>query len=453
MFGQILTIARNTFIESVRQPIFFVLILACGVGQIANTLLSAYSMGFTEDTEVFGDDKMLLDMGLATVMVCATLLAAFVATSVLSREIENRTALTVISKPVGRPLFVLGKYLGVAAAILVASTIMIAFLMFAIRHRVMSMARDSVDGPVVLFATLAVLAPIVLAVWGNYFYNWVFTSTAVMLMLPATVAAYLFTLTISKDWAFQPIGTDFKPQIMLAASCALMSIMVLTAVAVAASTRLGQVMTIVVCAGLFVLGLLSNHLLGRHAFDNQQIGVVLEVSPAVEGGQLPESLDRSGRAVVVRLTTPPRVDLKPGTPVYYGPEPNGIALAVPRQGAFTGDAMRERDVFGVEQGPGLVVRSSTDDIQFEFVNVNNLGVKRLPREGDYLFARPTEVQWPARVLWAVVPNLQSLWLVDAVTQGHPIPGRYVGLAGGYALVQIVGALCIAVMLFQKRDMG
>ena len=50
--------------------------LGSGSSEKTGVLLSAYSMGYTEETEVFGDDKLLLDMGLATVMVCATLLAA-----------------------------------------------------------------------------------------------------------------------------------------------------------------------------------------------------------------------------------------------------------------------------------------------------------------------------------------------------------------------------------------
>ena len=51
-------------------------------------------------------------------------LAAFVATNVLTREIDNRTVLTVVSKPVSRPIFVLGKFLGVAGA----QTIVMVFL-------------------------------------------------------------------------------------------------------------------------------------------------------------------------------------------------------------------------------------------------------------------------------------------------------------------------------------
>lgn len=452
MIGQLLSIARNTFVESIRQPVFFILVLASGLMQIANLLLSAYSMGYTEETEVYGDDKLLLDMGLATVMVCGTLLAAFVSTSVLSREIENKTALTVISKPVGRPLFIAGKYLGVSGAILSAMSVMLVFFLMVIRHEVMSTARDSVDQPVLLFGMLSVMLPIALAIWGNYFYNWVFTSAAVYMMIPATILAYVAVLGIDKEWHFQSLATDFKPQIMLASGCVVLCVMVLSAIAIAASTRLGQVMTIVVCAGALVLGLLSNHLLGGIAIQNKQIAVAEEVSFPEENDS---TMRRAGDEVVVKFTTQPRVDLTPGMSLYYGPDPSGVSIAVPAHDAFTGDLSRESDIYEPEGGPALVVveREPDSDLAYRLVNIGGLAVKRAPRAGDSFFAQPTVSNVPARVAWSVIPNIQSFWLVDAITQGNPIPGRYVAMVAGYSGAQIVTMLSIAVLLFQRRDVG
>lgn len=449
MFGQILAIAKNTFIESLRQPVMFVLVVAGGILQIFNTLLSAYSMGFTEETEVSGDDKMLLDMGLATVLVCSTLLAAFLATSVISREIENKTALTVVSKPVGRPLFVIGKYLGVGTAILWATVTMLIFFLFAIRHEVMSTARDHIDGPVVLFSTLAVLGSIGIAIWGNYFYGWVFSSTAVGFMLPFTVLAYLATLFIGKEWAPQAIGTDIKPQIMIAAACVLMAILVLTAVAVACSTRLGQVMTIVVCAGVFLLGLLSNHLIGRYAFDNRFISSIREVEIPREQ----PSLNEAGQSVVIVLQSPPTVQVNIGDSLYFSADPNGIEQPVPLHAKWEGDPTSSRAVSGADGQRALVVQKFEPPARYTLVNVGGLDVKRFPKENDYLFLRPTQSNWTARAAWSVAPNLQFFWLSDAITQGNKIPARYVGLVGGYTAVQVLGLLALGVMLFQTRDLG
>ena len=450
MIGQTLTIARNTFVESIRQPIFFILVVASGLMQVFNTMLSAYSMGYTEDMEVYGDNKLLLDVGLATVMVCATLLAAFVATSVLSREIENKTALTVISKPIGRPLFVIGKYIGVSGAILLAVSIMLLFLLFAIRHGVMSTARDTVNGPVLVFAGLSVLAAVGLAIWTNYFYGWVFSSTAVVVMLPLLVAGYLGVLLLDRDWKVVPIGQEFKPEILKASGCVVLSMLVLTAVAIAASTRLKQVMTIVLCAGVFLAGLLSNYLLGRYAFVNQQIAVVANVQ-----WQEPRpTLRVAGDEVTVTLDREPTEDLSVGDSFYYGPNPNGVLLAVPTHGTFTGNAADGNAVRNRESTPSLVVEKIGDDGKtITIVNVNRLPVERLPEKGDYIFKRPTRHNWVAVAAWSVVPNLQFFWLVDAITQGHGIPWRYLGLLAMYSVVQVVGLMSFAVLLFQRREVG
>ena len=80
---QLVTIARNTFTESIRQPIFAVVLLVAGLALSLNPSLSAYTL---ED-----DNKLLIDMGLSTLFLAGLALTAFTATSVLSNEIQQRT--------------------------------------------------------------------------------------------------------------------------------------------------------------------------------------------------------------------------------------------------------------------------------------------------------------------------------------------------------------------------
>lgn len=94
-----------------------------------------------------------------------------------------------------------------------------------------------------------------------------------------------------------------------------------------------------------------------------------------------------------------------------------------------------------------------EEREMVLINAGGLNVARMPREGDFLFAQPTEHSVPALAAWSIVPNLQSYWLVDAITQGHSIPARYIGLVVLYTALQITGLLSLAVMLFQTRDVG
>ena len=89
----------------------------------------------------------------------------------------------------------------------------------------------------------------------------------------------------------------------------------------------------------------------------------------------------------------------------------------------------------------------------DVVNIAGIGLRRRPEANDAVFLRPTEVHPAAWGAWSIVPNLQFFWLVDAVTQTHDIPPRYVGLVSLYSLVQITGLLSLAVILFQRREVG
>ena len=55
--------------------------------------------------------------------------------------------------------------------------------------------------------------------------------------------------------------------------------------------------------------------------------------------------------------------------------------------------------------------------------------------------------------YAIVPNFQVLWLSDAITQEHLIPGSYMLKSSLYGLVYIVIAISAAVILFQRREVG
>jgi ABC-2 type transport system permease protein len=446
---QILTIARNTFVESIRQPIVFVLVALCGVLILFSTWSTGFAMGYTDSSEVSGDDKLLLDVGLATVLVCGMLLAAFIATAVISREIENKTVLTVVSKPVTRPALIVGKYLGVAGAIVLALVPMLLFLLMAIRHGVLSTASDDPDQPVILFSALAIGGSLLVAVWCNYFYGSYFSQTFLTVLAPAMGAAYIAVLLIGKKWHLQPPLHDFKPQISAACVCLVAAVLVLTAIATAVSTRLGQVMTVVVCAGIFLFGLLSNYFIGRHAFQNHWVGIVQSVSSDDSSGALP-----TGGYLTVALRNPPVRAIRTGDSFFYGPSPNGFPMAIASFPRFTGDLASINDVENTETAPALVVSTVTgQNVRLRKVGTAPLPASRLPAPTDYVFLEPTRINPVALAAWGVIPNMHVFWLVDAISQNQHIPLSHIGLILAYAGAQIVAFLTLGVILFQKRDVG
>lgn len=454
MLLQPLTIARNTFIESLRQPVLLLVILCSGVLQIFNTWNTGFAMGQDESAEVTGDTKLMFDLGLATVFVCGMLLAGFIATAALSREIENKTVLMVVSKPVSRVRLILGKFLGVSGAILIASVTMIMFLLMAIRHGVMSNASDELDMPVLIFSLSAVALACAVGAWGNFFYGWSFTQTAVVLLLPLSIVAYGLVLLFGKEWHLQPLGADFKPQVTLACACLLLAILVLTSVAVAASTRLSQVMTIVVCVGVFLAALLSNFFLGRYVFVNRSVAVV--ESARTLDNERPTFL-QVGDTFEVKLDQAPAITIKPGDPFYFSPSPNGFPMLVKEFNAAGINADDPNTLLGPSAPHGVVVtKSQGSTLTIRHIGPqgsHNQGVERVPERGDYVFLKPTSINPVALAAWGAVPNLHFFWLLDAVSQSRDVPASYVLLASMYAAAQIVAFLSLAVILFQRRDVG
>ncbi|MEE2908243.1 MAG: hypothetical protein VX527_10500 [Planctomycetota bacterium] len=250
MFQQLLAIIRNTFFESVRQPVVLVVLVGASLLIILSNPLSAFTMDENQ--------RMLIDIGLATIFMAAALLSGFIATSVLGREIANKTALTVISKPVGRPVFVVGKFLGVSLAMMLSTLFLFFVFMLVETHAVLETVQDPIHLPVVVFGIGGVLIGWLAAAWCNYFYNMVFTSSVIFFTTPLLLLAWLLSINFGPDFTPRPIGLGFKPDLWLAIISMMMAILMMCAIAVAISTRAGQLMTILLTVAIFLLGLLSD---------------------------------------------------------------------------------------------------------------------------------------------------------------------------------------------------
>ena len=101
-------VALSAFREGWRQPIFWLV-------AILATLIITVSMVFPYFT--FGEDyKMFKQMGFDIVMMAAALFGLLTSSISINEEIEGRTAITVMSKPINRRQFLIGKYLGTLMA-------------------------------------------------------------------------------------------------------------------------------------------------------------------------------------------------------------------------------------------------------------------------------------------------------------------------------------------------
>lgn len=108
-------IARTVFLEVIRDRILYLVALFALVMVMARVLLPDIAAG--------AENKILLDLGLAAIHLLSVIVAVFVGTGLINKEIEKRTVLVLIAKPVSRAEFIVGKHLGLTAvlAVLIAA--------------------------------------------------------------------------------------------------------------------------------------------------------------------------------------------------------------------------------------------------------------------------------------------------------------------------------------------
>ena len=254
MFKSLPAITTNCFTETIRQPIYGVVIAITILLLIFSPSLAMFTMD---------DDTLLLkDIGLSTLLVAGLFLAVFAAGTVITEEIENKTVLTVLSKTVTRSTFILGKFFGITAAVLLAMYFLSLVLLMLIRNGVPQTARHESDTVVITFGVGALVLTLFACLAGNYLYRWRFSTTFVLVGSFLSTLAIFVMAFLDEHWAYNPqenhLATELIGPILLTG----IAVLILTAIAIMVATRLGLVLTLSLCGLIFVLGVVLQHLLG-----------------------------------------------------------------------------------------------------------------------------------------------------------------------------------------------
>jgi len=254
---KLLVIARNTFTEAIRQPIYYVIVL-CALIMFA---ISPFVTMYTLDEDI----KLLREIGLSTLFLSGLFIAIFSASGAVTEEIENRTITTVLSKPVGRATFLTGKFLGVVAAVGLAHYIFTIALLMIVRHGVLETVRDEPDWPVIWTWAAAMVLSLLITAFLNYTYDWPFGATNVICIAILGTIGIIFLSVVDKDWNLNPADNHIALFEIYGSILLFMAVVIIVALAVMFSTRMNLVLTLVCCLSAFLIGLISDYLLGRLA--------------------------------------------------------------------------------------------------------------------------------------------------------------------------------------------
>src|SRR5208283_2834406 len=151
--GQIVAIALGAFKESVRERVLYNLIVFAFLMIGAAVLLGSISVGV--------ENIILVNLGLSAISVFGLLIAIFIGIGLVSKEIERRTLYNILSKPVSRAEFILGKYAGLLLTLSVNTAIMTAGFYVALAVQNKGLAREDFSLLVAVYFILLQLAIVV----------------------------------------------------------------------------------------------------------------------------------------------------------------------------------------------------------------------------------------------------------------------------------------------------
>lgn len=174
-FARIWTIARNVFLEIVRDRILYVVGVFGIIMVMAITMLPEIAAGT--------EDKLILDTGLAAINILSLFVVVFIGAGLINKEIEKKTVLVLIAKPVSRLEFIVGKHLGLSLVMLLLITsltaVMLGLLMFS---------ATPFKLPLMLLASLYMFLEMVLLIAAALMFGSLTSNVLATLMTLATFA-------------------------------------------------------------------------------------------------------------------------------------------------------------------------------------------------------------------------------------------------------------------------
>ena len=238
--------------EVVQQPVFLLLMTCSAFFCVFLSIVPYFG---------FGDDVRIVKTSVLAVTLLTGLFGAVLcASSSVAREIRLGTALAVLSKPVGRARFVLGKFAGLSGALtlLIYANLVACLLSSRMAYDAYGDADTFSFG---VYCLGGLLSAFVLGGFLNYFLQFRFVITTVVAQVFLTTIMFVILLATEAETtgaSATPREVDWR---MIPATVLLLfAVLILTALALACSTRLDLLPTLAVCSGVLFLGLMSDWL-------------------------------------------------------------------------------------------------------------------------------------------------------------------------------------------------
>lgn len=264
MVSVLYQIAKNTFRENLREPIFLIVLLTALV--MIGILPTLTLFVFREQI------KLVVDSAMATMLFFGWILAVLSATHAIAEELHSGTANLLLAKPVNRPVFILGKIVGILAGLTVFCLLAGLATLIAVR-----VAKDQFRFDQLAFAAYfaALALSCVLGGLANFIRRSSFCMSTILGMLVLFPVVTLVIRWLPADGQVIPYSWPVVPALLLIGY----AVWMMGILATALSTRLALIPNLLVCAVIFMLGLVTDYLLGRAADGNAVVAMLYAAIP------------------------------------------------------------------------------------------------------------------------------------------------------------------------------
>ena len=258
-------IAVNAFRESLREPVYFLMLLSALI--LIGHYPSAAIFVFSEQM------KLVVDSSMATGLIFSLVVAVLCASYTIAREMRNGTVLLLMSKPVQRWSFILGKIAGIVAAASVFALLCNFACIIAVY-----IATDQFRFDMALYFSFlgSLLLACVIGMIANFWRGTSFPEVAAWAVMVVVPVFAVFCV------ATQPHPALGMKDLVKALVLINFAVLAMSTIAVVAATRFDIVPNLCFCTIIFFLGLVSSFLFQREtdsAFLNTVFGFFYAVIP------------------------------------------------------------------------------------------------------------------------------------------------------------------------------
>ena len=192
---KIAAIALNTFREAIRNKIVYSVVLFAVILVAVSALFGSVTIGDTV--------HVIKDFGLFSLSFFGAIITIIVGVSLLNKELKQKTVYNILSKPVARWQFVVGKHLGLSATIAFLISLMGCGLVVFV-----GFYEQSIDWRLFQGVFFTVLESVVIAAVAIFFSSLVVTTTLTGLF---TLGTYLAGRSISYLQYFLEKEENYNP--------------------------------------------------------------------------------------------------------------------------------------------------------------------------------------------------------------------------------------------------